>query len=103
MKKKAVKILMTWNVRQGREETYLQYITQEFPAGMLQENLQPTEAWYTVFGDWPEVTMGFMARDLAQAEDFLRSRSWAKLRQQLEKYITDYHHKVIPLRRGFQL
>ena len=103
MEKKAVKILMTWNVRQGQEESYLHYITQEFPADMLQEGLQPTEAGYTIYGDWPEVTMGFMAHDLAEAEEFLRSRSCAKLRQRLEKYITDYHHKVIPLRRGFQL
>lgn len=101
--KKNVKILMTWNVQQGQEEAYLQYITQEFPAAMLEEHLQPTEAWYTVYGDWPEVTMGFMANDLAQAKEFLLSSSWAKLHRQLEQYITDYHHKVVSMEKGFQL
>ena len=100
---KAVKILMTWNVRPGREEDYLAFVTQDFPESMLQADLQPTEAWYTIHGDWPEVMMGFMAKDLQSLQQFLVSETWAKMKARLMTYIKDYHQKVIPLRRGFQI
>ncbi|MGC9399384.1 MAG: hypothetical protein ACP5HM_09640 [Anaerolineae bacterium] len=100
---KPVKLLLTWNVRPGREEAYLEFVTQEFPESMLEADLQPTEAWYTVYGEWPEVTMGFMVESLEKLQDFLTSRTWYKLRRKLNTYIQDYHQKAIPLRRGYQI
>ena len=100
---KAVKLLLTWNVRPGRDEDYLEFVTQDFPESMLEANLQPTEAWYTVYGNWPEVTMGFMVEDLETLRDFLTSRTWYKLRRKLSTYIEDYHQKAIPLQRGYQI
>ncbi len=100
---KAVKLLLTWNVRPGREEEYLEFVTQDFPESMLEANLQPTEAWYTVYGDWPEVTMGFMVESLEMLRDFLKSRTWYKLRRRLNMYIEDYHQKAIPIQRGYQI
>jgi len=103
MNKKAVKFLMTWNVRPGKEEAYLEFITQEFSDMLTKANLQPTEAWYTVYGDWPEVMMGFMAEDLDALRRFLVSESWRDLKQKLFQYIKDYQQKAIPLGRGFQM
>ncbi len=98
-----VKMLMTWNIRPGREESYLEFITQEFPETMLKANLQPTDAWYTIYGAWPEVTIGFMADDVEVLKGFLKSEGWALLKRKLLGYIKDYRQKVIPLRPGFQL
>jgi hypothetical protein len=98
-----VKLLLTWNVRAGKEESYLEFVTQEFPESMLKADLQPTEAWYTVYGDWPEVTMGFMAKDLNTLQSFLTSEQWKALRRKLSQYIKDFHKKAVPLRRGYQL
>jgi hypothetical protein len=100
---KPVKLLMTWNIRPGKEEVYLQFITQEFPESMLKANLQPTDAWYTVYGDWPEVMMGFMAEDLEALKKFLTSKAWAEIKTKLMVYIKDYRHKVLYLERGFQI
>ncbi len=97
-----VKLLLSWNIRSGREESYLQFITQEFPESMLKANLQPSEAWYTIYGNWPEVTMGFVADDLETLKTFLNSDTWAKLRRKLAAFIKDYRHRVVPLRGGFQ-
>ncbi len=100
---KSVKILMSWNIRPGREENYTQFITQEFSQALMKANFYPTEAWYTIYGDWPEVTMGFMAEDLDLLQDFLASLAWAKLKHKLFAYIKNYRQKVVPARRGFQI
>ncbi len=100
---KSVKILMSWNIRAGREENYTQFITQEFSQELMKANFYPTEAWYTIYGDWPEVTMGFMAEDLAMLQNFLASLAWTKLKHRLFAYIKDYRQKVVPARRGFQI
>ncbi len=98
-----VKLLLTWNVRTGQEESYLEFVTQEFPESMLRADLQPTEAWYTVYGDWPEVTMGFMVKDLPTLKAFLSSDTWKELKGKLSHYIKDFNKKAVPLRRGYQL
>lgn len=97
-----VKLLMSWNIRPGREESYLQFITQEFPESMVKAQLQPSEAWYTIYGIWPEVTMGFVADDLESLRVFLNSDTWARLRRKLAAFIKDYRYRVVPLRGGFQ-
>jgi hypothetical protein len=56
-----------------------------------------------MYGDWPEVTMGFMVENLEKLQEFLKSRAWYKLRRKLNSYIQDYHQKAIPLQRGYQI
>ena len=98
-----VKLLLSWNIRSGREESYLQFITQEFPESMLKANLQPSEAWYTIYGNWPEVTMGFVADDLETLKTFLNSDTWAKLRRKLAAFINHSRLGVVRRRGGFPL
>ncbi|MGC9358704.1 MAG: hypothetical protein ACP5GX_12585, partial [Anaerolineae bacterium] len=81
-----IKLLMTWNVRPGREEAYLQYVSQDFPEAMIEANMQPTEAWYSIHGDWPEVRMGFVAKDLDTLQAFLNSPKWAEIKSKLMAY-----------------
>jgi len=35
-------------------------------------------------------------------QTFLNSDAWVKLRRKLAAFIKDYHHRVVPLRGGFQ-
>ncbi|MDY0019133.1 MAG: hypothetical protein RBT47_03940 [Anaerolineae bacterium] len=98
-----VKFLMTWDVRPGKEESYLEFITQEFSDLLVKSNLQPTDAWYTVYGDWPEVMMAFVAEDLESLKQFLVSESWERMRKKLATYVKDYQQKAVPLKRGFQM
>ncbi|MBN1259778.1 MAG: hypothetical protein JXB35_03770 [Anaerolineae bacterium] len=94
---------MTWSIRPGREEAYLRFVTQEFPETLMKLQLQPTEAWYTIYGEWPEVTMGFMAENVRAIQDFLVSETWAGLKAKLMSFVKNYRQKVVPLKGGFQL
>ncbi len=99
-----VKLMMTWDIRPGWEESYLQFITQEFTPTMLKAGLQTTDAWYTIYGrNRPEVMMGFLAADLEAMKRFLASETWAKLKEKLMDYVEGFQQKVVLYKGGFQL
>jgi hypothetical protein len=47
------KLLMTWDIRPGKESEYFEFAVQEFVPKLTRLGVQPTEAWYTVWGDAP--------------------------------------------------
>lgn len=98
-----VKLLMDWNIKPGREEAYFDFITRDFIAVFLREGFHLTDAWYTLYGDWPQMKVGFLADDLPSLREFLASESWSNLKIELLDYIHDYHQKVIQAKGGFQL
>jgi len=100
---KPVKLLMMWDIKPGQEEPYFDFITQEFPTNLQHGGLQLTEAWYTVYGNWPQVRMGFVTADLQTLEQFLESDLWVRVRKELSKFIMGYRQKVVPARGSFQL
>ena len=98
-----VKLLMTWNIKPGREQDYFTFVMQELPLALRRVGLKLTDAWYTVYGDWPQVRMAFMSENLATMQDFLSSPQWLEMKQQLLTYTQDYQHKIVKARGGLQL
>ena len=48
-----VKVLITWNVRPGREQEYFGYVAGEYLPEVNRMGLNVTDAWVTVYGDHP--------------------------------------------------
>jgi hypothetical protein len=98
-----VKLLMEWNIRSGQEQAYFEFVVQEFAPGLTRLGLQPTEAWYTVYGTGPQILTGVVATDLETMHGILRSDEWEQLRDRLMQYVANFAHKVIPAGGRFQL
>lgn len=98
-----VKLLMGWNIIPGRESEYFDFIVQEFEPGLGEMGLQTTEVWYTVYGDWPQILTGTVARDLEAMQRVLVSQRWRQLKARLLELVTDYQQKIIPANGGYQL
>lgn len=98
-----VKLLMSWDIQSGREAEYFQFIIQEFVPGLLKLGLQPTEVWFTAFGDCPQIQAGGLAPDVATIQNIVGGKDWHDLREKLEEYVTGYQQKVIAAEGGFQL
>jgi hypothetical protein len=98
-----VKLLMSWDIQSGNEAEYFQFVIQEFVPGLLRLGLQPTEVWFTAYGDCPQIQAGGLAPDLATIDKIIHSSDWGELREKLEGYVTEYQQKVIPAVGGFQL
>ena len=98
-----VKLLMSWDIQSGNEAEYFQFVIQEFVPGLLRLGLQPTEVWFTAYGDCPQIQAGGLASDLGAMDKIIHGPDWLELRQKLEGYVTGFQQKVIPAEGGFQL
>jgi len=98
-----VKLLMSWDIQSGRESEYFQFIIQDFVPGLLKLGLQPTEVWFTAYGDCPQIQAGGLASDVATIQNIMSGTEWQELRDKLEEYVTGYQQKVIAAEGGFQL
>ena len=97
------KLLMSWNIRPGRDGDCFEFIVQEFGPGLAKLGIRLTDAWYTAYGEWPQILTGGIAEDLDGLRRALASDEWRSLKKRLLTYVTDYSQKVIRASGGFQL
>ncbi len=97
------KLLMTWNIRPGHEDEYFEFVMREFGPGLVKLGIRPTDAWYTQYGDYPQILTGGVMDDLESLQGVLISDEWRRLKSKLLSYVTDYNQKIIRASGGFQL
>ncbi len=90
-----VKLLMSWDIKAGLEAIYFDFIANEFMPGLLRLDIQPTEAWYTVYGSGPQILTGAVAEDLDTMTSVLDSEEWQELQSELLDYVTNFEYKVV--------
>ena len=99
----AIKLLMSWNIRPGQEQTYFEFAMQTFAPALMKMGWQPTEAWYTLFGDGPQILTAGITDSVDKMRDILDSPQWAELKDQLLEYVTNFEYKVVPASGRFQM
>ena len=99
----AVKLLMTWDILPGREQEYFEFVVRELIPGMQHMGLEPSDAWFTMYGDQPQILAIVQSSSMAKLEEVLASSEWDNITNQLMDYVEDLNYKVVPARTGFQL
>jgi hypothetical protein len=98
-----IKLLMSWNIKSGREQPYFEFVVREFAPGLMKLGLQPTEAWYTVYGEGPQILTGAVAEDLETMNRILSGDDWHQLRDKLLDFVANFGQKVVQANGRFQL
>ena len=99
----ALKLLMTWDMVPGREQEYFEFLVREFVPGLQRLGVQPTEAWYTTYGEGPQMLAGFVAENHEVMQEALETDDWESLKAKLFDYVTNFNSKVVRASGGFQL
>jgi len=102
-KKTMIKLLMSWDIKPGHEHAYFEFAVQELAPSMTKIGLHLTDAWYTVYGQGPQILVGGVTEDLESMQGILEGDEWQELREKLMKYVTNYSHKVVPAKSRFQM
>lgn len=97
-----VKVLMTWDIAAERDQEYFEFIIGEFVPGVQRLGLQPSEAWATLYGAYPQIQVGLLAADENEARRVLASAEWGMLQDRLFGYVKNYSYKLVQARAGFQ-
>ena len=98
-----IKLLMGWDIRPNKESEYFEFVMKEFAPAIMGLGLQPTEAWYTIYGEGPQILTGAVTEDLKSMQDVLSSEEWTALREKLMQYVTNFRQKIVPASGRFQL
>ena len=99
----AVKLLMTWDILPGREQEYFEFVVRDWIPGIQRLGLEPSDAWYTMYGEQPQILAAAQTSSLISLQRILDSQDWQSLTRQLLDYVEDFNYKIVPARTGFQL
>ena len=72
-------------------------------AGVQRLGLEPSDAWFTMYGDQPQIMASFQSSNMASLQTVIDSSGWDDLTRQLLDYVEDFQFKVVPARPGFQI
>ncbi len=95
--------MMSWDIRPGQEQTYFEFAMQTFAPALMEMGWQPTEAWYTLYGEGPQIMTAGITDSVDKMRDILDSGEWEELKSQLLEYVTNFEYKVIPATGRFQM
>jgi hypothetical protein len=98
-----IKLLMSWDIQPGKEAAYMEFVTRDFTPQLMKLGIQPTEAWYTVVGNGPQVLTGGVTEDRDTMMKVLESEEWDTLEKKLLVYVRNFTYKVVPASGHFQL
>ena len=90
-----VKVVMTYNIRPDRDQEYFEFLVRELAPSLARLGLQPTESWYTMYGERPKIMLGGIVEDYQTAKGLLNSPEWQTLYDHLQSYITDFKARII--------
>jgi hypothetical protein len=74
----------------------------EFGPGMAEAGLQLTDAWFTIYGEGPQVLAGGVADSLEGLREILTSEEWQQLEAKLLTMVDNYQRRIVEATGGFQ-
>jgi hypothetical protein len=99
----SVKLLMTWDILPGREQDYFEFVVRDFLPDVQGMGLEFSDAWFTMYGDHPQIMATAQMSDMSTLKEVLESSDWDAITQRLLDYVENFDIKVVPARSGFQL
>ena len=98
-----VKLLMTWDIMPGREQDYFEFVVREFLPGMQNMGLEPSDAWFTEFGNQPQIMVVAQMDSQTAMEQLLSTPEWANLTGRLLDYVVNFQQKIVEAHSWFQM
>lgn len=97
-----VKVLISYDMREGREEECQRYVMQTLGPGMAQMGLRITDAWYTLWGNAPQIMGGGVLETEEEAARLIYSDEWSGLIDGLRPLVDNFRVRVIEATSRFQ-
>lgn len=94
---------MTWDILPGREQEYFEFVVRDYLPGIQRLGLETTDAWFTMYGDQPQILVAAKISSVSALDKILGSSEWDSLIHQLLDYVEGFNYKVVQARSGFQI
>jgi hypothetical protein len=97
-----VKLILSWDIRQGHEQEYFEFVIREFIPGIQKLGYALSDAWATVFGQQPQIMVSLLGDDSHSVADLLDLPEWSELYIKLAGLVDNYQQKLVRDKGGFQ-
>jgi len=98
-----IKIIMTWDITPEHEQEYFEFVIREYIPGVQRLGCELSDAWATVYGTKPQITVGMVLPGIRKARQLLQSDEWQALHLRLQDFIQNYAMKMVYARNGLQI
>ena len=98
----AIKLILTWDIMQGKEQDYFEFITKSFLPAVIEMGIKMNDAWVTVYGDQPQILVTAQMSSYKEARDILSSELWQQMNEKLMDFVENYSQKLVPEKGAFQ-
>jgi len=98
-----VKLILCFDIRPGVQQVYYQFMLGQYIPAVQKMGLQMSDAWHLAYGNYPSRITSFVGLNLQTMHNVLSSSEWQEMEKRLQKYVSNYSWRIIPLREGFQL
>jgi hypothetical protein len=90
------KVLLTWNSHPQHERELFHHV-RELMNKASPLGLELRDAYYTIYGDAPEILLGFIARNGLEGRlaAILNSDEWKEIVDEVKQYVTDYQQRIV--------
>jgi len=95
-----LKMILTWDIRPGREQAYTEFINERFAPGLVEIGLPPLDVFYTAYGRVPQIMAVLDVPNEQSLQQAVRSQAWARLKQELLNLIDGYQERVFRDQEG---
>ena len=99
---KLVKILYEYDIVPELHDTYFSFVTSELVPQLNSVGLELAEVWETVYGDYPQRLITFVAPDMQTVNDALHNERFLKMEKKLLRYVKNYSRRIVKYKPHFQ-
>ncbi|HUN24447.1 MAG TPA: hypothetical protein PK299_15065 [Anaerolineales bacterium] len=103
MSDQATKLILCWDVLPDQSEAFFEFNQRRFVPGLRQLGIEPTEAWFTQYGDYPKFLVAGVTANAEHMFYALESGAWEELLKELLTYVRNFSQRIVPARSGFQM
>ena len=98
----AGKLIMTWDILPEREQEYFEFVVREFLPAVQKLGFKLSDAWVTVYGDYPQILVGAVLPTINRVVETIQSKKWQSLENKLFDFVSDYESKIVEAKSSFQ-
>ena len=98
-----VKLIMSWDITPEHEQDYFEFVIRDYIPCVQRMGCELTDAWATVYGNKPQITVSVIIGSPRKARQLLFSEDWLSLNNRLQDFIQNYTMKLVYARNRFQL
>ena len=97
-----VKLLLSYDIPQDLQQSYYSFVTGEFVPQANSIGLELAEVWETVYGNYPQRLIVFVARDAQTANQAISSERFKRMEKKLRRFVENYTCRLVNYQSHFQ-